>query len=315
VTAKFKVQGPEIASSLCSATFDFGNTTAFLSQAFQDQSDRRTVYVEAYQSSHGQEEPSPEDPTAKNAFMKAYWASIDNTSAPIQAQPRSVLDSTSRDAKFLESDDAAAYACQYLGETTTVVAQRIGDKNILPYMHVVLTYLFGPAFIPNTLIYVEGCVPWEDIVIFLNTLGRSGVVSARFEGTDFPQQVSGTGRQLPEDFIMRGLLWAQHYFPTEFFSGQIVDEDERNLELPSHAAPRAERCLWLGVKLASVSYHKFRVDGQPNVQQLNRWMHYDNQSKQFSTIHFARSPESTHTHTLDSRSQTLSRARSRPRDD
>jgi hypothetical protein len=65
--------------------------------------------------------------------------------------------------------------------------------------------------------------------------------------------MSGTGRQLPEDFIMRGLVWAQNYFPVDFFDGQIVDEDERNLELPSHAAPRAERCLWLGVQLAFVS--------------------------------------------------------------
>jgi len=105
--------------------------------------------------------------------------------------------------------------------------------------------------------------------------------------------MSGTGRQLPEDFVMRGLIWAQHYFPAEFFGGQIVDEDERNLELPSHAAPRAERCLWLGVQLAS----------------LNRYMHYDSHSKQFSTTHFARSLESTHTHTLDSRSHTVSAER------
>jgi hypothetical protein len=254
VTAKFRVQGPEIASSLCAATFDFGNAKAFLSQAFRDQSDRRKAYVEAYQSSHGQEEPPPEDPKAKHASMKAYWASMDNTLSPIRASPRPVQESTSRDAMLSESDDAAGYACQYLGETTTVVAQRIGDKNILPYMHVVLAYLFGLAFVPGALTYVEGCVPWEDIATFLNTLGRSGVVDARFEGIDFPQQMSGTGRQLPEDFVMRGLIWAQHYFPAEFFGGQIVDEDERNLELPSHAAPRAERCLWLGVQLASVSY-------------------------------------------------------------
>lgn len=80
------------------------------------------------------------------------------------------------------------------------------------------------------------------------------MVESRFEGTDFPQQMSSTGRQLPEDFVMRGLVWAQHYFPADFFGGQVVDEDERNLELPSHAAPRAERCLWLGVQLASVSH-------------------------------------------------------------
>jgi hypothetical protein len=63
--------------------------------------------------------------------------------------------------------------------------------------------------------------------------------------------MSGTGRQLPEGFIMRGLVWAQHCLPINFFGGQVV---ERNLELPSHAVPRAERCLWLGVQLSSVSY-------------------------------------------------------------
>jgi len=98
-----------------------------------------------------------------------------------------------------------------------VVSQRIGDKNILPYMHVILAYLFGLAFIPDALIYVDGCVPWENITIFVNTLGRSGVVEAHFEGTEFPQQMSGTGRQLPEDFVMRGLIWALHYFSAVFF--------------------------------------------------------------------------------------------------
>ena len=72
-------------------------------------------------------------------------------------------------------------------------------------MPVVLAYLFGLAFVPNALPYVEGCVPWEDITVFLNMLGRSGVVEAAFEGTDFPLQLSSTGKQLPEDFVMRGL--------------------------------------------------------------------------------------------------------------
>jgi hypothetical protein len=119
------------------------------------------------------------------------------------------------------------------------LAQRIGDKNILQYMHVVLAYLLGLSFVPNPILCVKGCIPWEGIAIFLNTLGRSDVVNARVEDTDFPQQLSDTGRQLPEDFIMRRLFWAQHYFPTEFFIGQITNEDKR--------------CLWDGVLLASVS--------------------------------------------------------------
>jgi hypothetical protein len=264
VTAKFRVQGPEIASSLCAATFDFGNAKSFLFQAFQDQDDQRKSYLEAYQNSHSQEEPPQEPPEAKRTSMQAYWASIGDTFGSIQANPPPIKDSTTGDARFSDSEDAAAYACKSLGETTTVVSQRIGDKNILPYMHVILAYLFGLAFVPNALLYIEGCIPWENITVFLNTLGRSGVVESRFEGVDFPQQMSGTGRQLPEDFVMRGLIFAQHYFPADFFVGQIVDEDERNLELPSHAAPRAERCLWLGVQLASVSCRNFTSPPIPN---------------------------------------------------
>jgi hypothetical protein len=60
-------------------------------------------------------------------------------------------------------------------------------------VHVILAYLFGLAFIPDALIYVEGCVPWKNITIFVNTLGRSGVVEAHFEGTEFRHQMSGTG--------------------------------------------------------------------------------------------------------------------------
>jgi hypothetical protein len=251
-TAEFRVQGPEIALSLCAATFDFGNAQAFLSQAIRDQEDWKKAQLKAYQLSHGEGRSLPEDSKAKYDAMRAYWASFYNSSNLIRARPYPEKNLT-KDATFLGSYDAAAHACQSLGETTTVVSRRIRDKNIVPYMHVVLAYLFGLAFVPNALTYIENHIPWEDITIFLNTLGRADVVASQFEGTEFPQRMSGTGRQLPEDFVMRGLIWAQSYFPDNFFNGQLVDEDERDLELPSHAAPRAERCLWLGVQLASVS--------------------------------------------------------------
>jgi hypothetical protein len=195
--------------------------------------------------------------------MKAYWASIDDGSPLIRTYQRPVHSPTAEDAIFTESDDITAYACQYLGETTAVVAQRFGDKNILPYMHVVLAYLFGLAFAPNALTYIEGYVPWEDITIFLNTISRSGVVEARFEDTGFHQQMSGTGCQLPKDFVMRGLIWAQDYFPARFFNGRLVDEEERSREKPIHDAARAERCLWLGVQLASVSHEYIHYPYRP----------------------------------------------------
>jgi hypothetical protein len=39
VAANFRVQGPEMAASLCAATFDFGNSKAFLSECFRHQKD------------------------------------------------------------------------------------------------------------------------------------------------------------------------------------------------------------------------------------------------------------------------------------
>jgi hypothetical protein len=121
------------------------------------------------------------------------------------------------------------------------------------FAHLVLAFLNSVTYVPEAMSMVEGQVPWESLVTFLNTLGRSGTVDSRIEGPAFPQPLSGTGRQLPEDFIMRGLVWANHYFPPRFFEGQVVDGDERTLELPSHAAPRAERCLWLGIQLSHAS--------------------------------------------------------------
>jgi hypothetical protein len=109
------------------------------------------------------------------------------------------------------------------------------------------------------------------------------------ESAEFPNSASGVGRQLPEDFPIRGLVWAHFYYPHDFFTTNVVDEDDRTLELPSHSGPRAERCLWLGVRLASVS---MTPPGQPksasdiNIQ-LSRYMNYNVETKQFSATKFA----------------------------
>jgi Est1 DNA/RNA binding domain len=137
--------------------------------------------------------------------------------------------------------------------TATEVFRRIGDKNIIPFMHVVLAYLFGLTDDAIAAAFMERFIPRKSIVACLNTIDRSDIVNARFEGAEFPQHLMGMHGQLPEDFILRGSIWGQRYFPTGFFEGQEVDEKERALELPIHAALRAERCLWLGVRLGLVS--------------------------------------------------------------
>ena len=253
ITAKFRVQGSEIASSLCAALLDFGTPDAFIWQKFLDQDSQKKQDHETSQTSVEPGEIVPEDPKTKSTKRKNYWGSVQDSLDHPHVTLHPMEDVTSDDITFSGSQDTVFRACFLFRMAVSVVFQRIGDKNILPFAHVILAFLNSLAYVPGALLYVEGIIPWESMETFLNTLSRSGAVDLRFEGPDFPQPLSGTGRQLPEDFIMRGLIWAQHYFPPGFFDGQILDEDERTLELPSHAAPRAERCLWLGIQLASVS--------------------------------------------------------------
>jgi Est1 DNA/RNA binding domain len=253
VTVKFRVQGPEMASTLCAALFDFGNVESFLWKAFVAYDSQLQAALDSLKATTGQTTTIAEQEAKLKAEQRSVnFRPLNGLSGNAKAA-HSTRDSTTKDATFSGAQDAVAHACQLFYSSSEVVFSRVGDKNILPFAHTVLAFLNSLAYVPEALLFVEGQVPWESIVTFLNTLGRSGALESRFEGSAFPQPLSGTGRQLPEDFIMRGLVWAKHYFPSEFFEGQVVDEDERTLELPSHAAPRAERCLWLGIQLAAVS--------------------------------------------------------------
>lgn len=290
VTARFRVQGPEMASILCATLFDFGNAESLLYKAFIANDRQLQAAVEYLKSTSGQISITPEQEASLRKEQRQATLNLISDSPELTKAPYSTGDLTIKDANFSGSQNAVAHACHLFHSTTEIVFQRIGDRNVLPFAHIILAFLYSVTFVPEALVFVEVHVSWEAIITFLNTMSRSGAVQSRFEGSAFPQPLSGTGRQLPEDFIMRGLLWARYYFPTGFFEGQVVDEDERTLELPSHAGPRAERCLWLGIQLASVG----------------RWVTYDSPTKQFAATDYAQSLEPYTAHTLDIRSPTMS---------
>jgi Est1 DNA/RNA binding domain len=259
VTTKFRVQGPEIAFTLCASLFDYGNVESFLWKAFLAYDGHMQEALEDHEAATGQTTASAEDETNwKEAQRSVLVKKTDhlrylNEHTRCPSLAHSTRDSTTKDATFSGAQDAVAYAAQLFYSANEIIFQRIGDRNTLPFAHVVLAFLNSLAYVPEAMVFVEGQVPWESIAVFLNTLmGRFGAVASRFEGNAFPQPLSGTGRQLPEDFVIRGSIWAKHYFPRGFFEGQVVDADERTIELPSHLPPRAERCLWLGIQLASV---------------------------------------------------------------
>jgi len=250
--SNFKVMGPEIASSLSALIYDFGNDDNFLWKS------SRANYNKIRGISNNKPQPLPsdpvpvEDPVLRENIHRKFWRNGPvNEKEFLQVQPHG---GDRLGAKFESSDQITSYIIPAWFSSISVVAQRVGDRNILPFMHVTLAFIWSLSYVPGALIYLENYVPWAGLVLSLNTLSRAGVSDNRVEAEEFPQQQSGTGRQLPEDFHIRGLVWSPYYFPADFFDGQVVDEDERTLEMQSHAAPRAERYLWLGHKLASVRF-------------------------------------------------------------
>lgn len=147
--------------------------------------------------------------------------------------------------------------------TSTIVLRRIGDKNVLPYVHILLSFLFSLASVQDFDFevcgkYVAGSIfhamPWSELCSFINTLAHTEPVDARYENMDFIRQEKGDARPLPEDHFIRGQVWSQDSFPDDWFKESEVDDEERSIEHASTVRVRAERVLWLSYRLALVHF-------------------------------------------------------------
>ncbi|PVH80815.1 hypothetical protein DL98DRAFT_366408, partial [Cadophora sp. DSE1049] len=135
--------------------------------------------------------------------------------------------------------------------TMEVVLSRIGDPNVLPFIHVTLVFMYCMAHRPMP--HPEDTFPWEPLAKMLNTLLVSYETPVKIENDNFPLPDKDDVRPLPEDFAMRGLLWAEGYFPEEWFGDDKIDGDgelEEYFEVASMTASRKERILWLAKKLS-----------------------------------------------------------------
>lgn len=245
VGSKWTTQGPEVAASLFAACFDFGNGENPLWLYFKQHMDK----VQTRRTIKKAKDPSQLDVKAsdiRDELFIEFWTELNSTEMAIPRAPTSMANQTPT------SEGATVLMLKALKSVTAINADKIGDRNIVPYMSFVLSFVWALARVGHPLIYLEAQIPWSSLVLFLNTLDRSSISEERIHRATFPESNSGRGQQLPEDFLARGAIWAQHIFPADFFCHNVSDEDERAFELPSHAATRLERCLWLGLRLVSL---------------------------------------------------------------
>ena len=154
------------------------------------------------------------------------------------------------------------HAQNLANSTADIVLQRIGDPNVLPFIHVTLVFMLFMARRPAAMEYLQAEFPWERLSTMLNTLFSHKDQSQKEDGPsqkdriqkeDFPQpDKKDDARPFPEDFAMRGLLWAENYFPDKWFIQEKTDEEEKYHERASMTAQRKERILWLAYRIASL---------------------------------------------------------------
>jgi hypothetical protein len=181
-------------------------------------------------------------------------------------------------------------------QTVEVHLHRIGDKNVLSFLHVTLVFMIHICGIPSAIKLLEDSFPWQSLVAMLNTLlrfyERETYHNIESDQIPKPEKVStptspekqkqepGDGRiasespepakdefrPFPEEWAMQGLPWTQNYFPQGWFIDENLESEKHYMEAASMSTDyRPERILWLGCRLAK----------------LGRWIGYDSENRRF----------------------------------
>ncbi|KAI5254549.1 hypothetical protein E4T42_02315, partial [Aureobasidium subglaciale] len=144
-----------------------------------------------------------------------------------------------------------------LSSTFALVLTRESDFNVLPHVHTILVFLWSICNLvaaPAALITkVLEFIPWGRIVDYLNSFIRIEPIEDRVADQGRRGSfLQGAVKPLPEDYLLRGLIWCRGYFKSGWFD-EKHDEEGRLLELPTTNKVRIDRVMRLSICLSQVS--------------------------------------------------------------
>lgn len=232
VAAKWKEQGVYIAVTNLAGLFNYGSDDSIL---------RHVLMLHEKQSNPSASRSSQSDEDSRSP-------------SPVEEDKSSQILSDSEisaQLEILSSDFTFSRAYLLTMSTLTLALKRTGDKNVLPHVHVLLSFLSTFASIKYVAHFIDHA-PWSELVSFLNTLLKSEQRPEKIITGPVFSAEQADSLPLPEDYLIRGQIWSQWYFPETWFSKEH-DEEERSRELASTIKMRTERVLHLGYELASVS--------------------------------------------------------------
>jgi len=161
-------------------------------------------------------------------------------------------------------------ARQLFVQTVEIHLQRVGDPNILSFLHVTMVFMVYVSYSDAAMKLLDASFPWKELVTMLNTLLRFYHNYSRIESDLLPVPDKNDFRPTPEEFALRGLFWTVRYFiPGWFRNKNIEDENQYKEDASMNTDYRPERILWLGCQLAKsgmwICYnreiHKFFMPG------------------------------------------------------
>ena len=228
ITSKFKEHGACMAIANAASLFEYGVT--------RNKQDSRSIFRLSYQD-HLTRLTQKNEVTPEKPLDTGH---IELTSPQLSKE------------EYTSSTQLIALASVLTFGTFTVALRRVGDKNVYPLVHIYLVLIRSLINVPEAFKLVEMDIHWTDLGLFLTALARSVIISPRILGPKFPKPEQTVGRPLFEDFLMRGQLWSESYFPPLWFHECNVDDEERSLELASMTSERIERILWLAMLIVEV---------------------------------------------------------------
>ncbi|KAJ6781901.1 hypothetical protein PWT90_09849 [Aphanocladium album] len=129
-------------------------------------------------------------------------------------------------------------------KTCQVVFRRKADTHTLPFLYTIFVFLHYVAEHPTALSRIENDVPWQDLVTVLNA-----VYCALNSESSMTDDTSNKC-PLPENYAMRGFLFAQDHFLDDWF--HKPEEIEETPESRPAEKERCQRILCLGWQICNL---------------------------------------------------------------
>ena len=316
--ARFKDIGVYIAVANIAALFEYGSSNNGLSKSRLRMAYERALSVK-------QDVVDKSHPTSAMTNKKSDPASLPPSTGP----PDGSVDVS----LISELNEVTPFISQPSRLTSIVLSVCLKDprnSNMYPLIHYYLVYLWSLVLVQQACKYldqnmvmqtIERDIPWAGLCLLFNTIASEPrTMTAKVRRPGFPKSARELGRPLPEDFILRGQIYAQWYFPSNWFAAAMNDDDERSLDLPSMIHSRKERILWLAFRIASVCLHAKNQKNHLITWQAQQWISFDKVNAHFVVMEPMKQSVTqepvppkqdqdtamSETETLDGRSTTLS---------